>query len=330
MSDKDITTINYDFPDLLDDQEALTPQYFLTHYREFLPQYVSNGRPSDDTLKTYYSSIDQFLKWCAFPNRNPLQFHDTQIRIYRNWLYKRNYKDATVAIKMIAIRCFYTAAVRLNIINSSPCNHIEIPYVEQQEMVYFFTPDQLFEIVQVFNDADSSFVKCRNTAILYLMGVEGLRNVEIHRMNREDVAIGTGSILIRGKGHNRYIYPCNDTMKVLTDYINVCPEPKKSAGSLTPMFLSDSGVNDNGRLSRNGIRYIMNQALEKAGYKKEGVSCHVFRHSVGTNLYAATKDLRLVQETLGHRDPKTTTRYAHLQERMTRRLTERIVPRPNA
>ena len=55
--------------------------------------------------------------------------------------------------------------------------------------------------------------------------------------------------------------------------------------------------------------------------------CHVFRHSCGTNLYAATKDLRVVQETLRQRDPKVTARYAHVQQRMDKRYTSSIVPK---
>lgn len=55
-----------------------------------------------------------------------------------------------------------------------------------------------------------------------------------------------------------------------------------------------------------------------------GLSCHVFRHSCGTNLYAETKDLRLVQDTLRHRDPKVTARYAHLTGRLEHRSTSVI------
>ena len=81
-----------------------------------------------------------------------------------------------------------------------------------------------------------------------------------------------------------------------------------------------------GRISRNGIRSIMNKALTACDLKHPGYSCHVFRHSSGPNLYKETKDLRLVQDTLRHRDPKVTARYAHVADRLSKRYTSKLVP----
>jgi len=38
-------------------------------------------------------------------------------------------------------------------------------------------------------------------------------------------------------------------------------------------------------------------------------SAHHLRHRFGTQLYAKTHDLRLVQDLMGHADPKTTAGY---------------------
>ncbi|MDY6295080.1 MAG: tyrosine-type recombinase/integrase [Schwartzia succinivorans] len=313
---------------LLLDQNTITPEYFISHYMEFVPMYIASGQPSRDTLKSYASSIDQFLEWCRDNKRSPLSFHDYQMRYYFSWLFKKGYKKSSMAIKMVHVRCFFIAAVKIGLIKENPCRDIHIPNAQPEERIFFFTPDQLYEICRAFDDEKNDFLRCRDTSILCLMGAEGLRNVEIHRMNRQDINWENGSIFIRGKGHSRYIYPCASTMKFLSDYLEYCPTPDKTGEPFTPMFICDCNRNGRKRISRNGIRFIMNKALEKTGYKKPGISCHVFRHSTGTNLYAATKDLRLVQETLGHRDPKTTARYAHIQERMTKRVTEQIFPHP--
>ena len=153
-----------------------------------------------------------------------------------------------------------------------------------------------------------------------------MRRVEVHRANREDIDFKNSTILIHGKGHERRIFPAPATMDILCEYLAACPENIQQEGG-TPLILSDSNNHIGGRISRNGIAYIMNRALIAAGLKAPGVSCHAFRHSCGTNLYAATKDLRLVQETLGHSDPKTTTRYAHLGDRLKNRNTAEIVPK---
>lgn len=303
---------------------------FLEHWKEFLPMYIGNGRPSKDTIINYTSSIDQFIDWTLARQRHPLDADDYSMRLYLKWLYDKEYKKDSVALKIAAVRSFFTAARMLGVIFDNPVKNIVVPQSGAEERIYFFTPDQLYEIESMINKEENEFRRLRNLSAFYLMGVEGLRNVEIHRMHQEDIDWTQGSILVRGKGKNRTIFPCGDTLERIDKYLQVVPDEEliKKEKGLTPLFLSDSNFNQWGRISRNGLRYIMNGILEGAGYKKPGVSCHVFRHSTGTNLYAATKDLRLVQDQLGHAKPETTARYAHLQERMTKRRTSAIVPHP--
>lgn len=52
---------------------------------------------------------------------------------------------------------------------------------------------------------------------------------------------------------------------------------------------------------------------KKAGIKKY-VKAHLLRHSFGTHLYQATKDIGLVQLALGHKDIKSTMIYIHLAQ----------------
>ena len=47
-------------------------------------------------------------------------------------------------------------------------------------------------------------------------------------------------------------------------------------------------------------------------YKEKKVSVHTLRHTLATDLYRETKDLRVVQKVLGHADISTTQIYTHL------------------
>ncbi len=47
-------------------------------------------------------------------------------------------------------------------------------------------------------------------------------------------------------------------------------------------------------------------------HRHPGTGPHSARHTHGTRSYAATRDLRLVQDELGHADPSTTAIYAHV------------------
>lgn len=309
------------------DADLITADSYVKNYKFYLPKYIAGGTPSKDTFRTYTECIDLFIAWCIKNQRHPLSMQDFQIRIYVDYMINQGYKKNSIALYLIAIRSFYQVALKLKLIPENPCEDIHAKNdFHYDDQYHFFTTEQIGMILKSFKNEKTEFLYRRNTLIVMLMGIEGLRNVEVHRLNDEDIDWAHNVIFIRGKGHDGYIYPSGKTMETIHDYLAVRPKPYKEEALLTPLIISDSHKAWKKRLSRNGIRYVMNRALTLTGLKEKGVSCHVLRHSCGTNLYANTKDLRLVQETLRQRDPKIAARYAHVQERMTNRYTDGLVP----
>ena len=324
-----LTAVNQsEMPSLELDSSIITKEYYVEHYTEFLPRYISNGHPTKDTMVTYTQSINAFILWCEENKRHPLEMHDYQMRIFLQGLTNSGYADNSISRIVSAVRAFFYTAARIGLIRDNPCRDIHTGRTRtQDEMFKYYTLEQIQEVCNIFNNEKNKFIRFRNTLALYLMGVEGLRNVEVCRMNDEDVNYDVKSLLVRGKGHNGIIYPSEATFQVLKKYLEYRPTPVKD-GLLTPTFICDHRHGFK-RITRGGLRLIMNTALEAANLKHRGYSCHVFRHSCGTNLYQQTKDLRVVQEQLRHRDPQVTARYAHVQERMTHRYTQELAPSVN-
>ena len=308
-------------------QDAITPEYFIAHFYEYLPRYIAGGAPTADTRDTYELAIRLFLHWCMEQNLHPLSdVHDYQIRIYMEEMRARGYSAATLMIKGAAIRAFYKVAQRLSFITENPCADLQLRNPQHLDEDYkYLTVDQIKEICEGLAADQNALRRLRNLLIVYLMGVEGLRVVEVMRLSDEDIDWQRGRIEIRGKGHAGIIYPCEETFQLLKAYIEE-RGPVPPENRLTPTVISCARNNAQGRITRVGIRYVINKALTDAGLKQPGYACHLFRHSCGTNLYQETKDLRVVQETLRQRSPKVTAKYAHVHDRMERRYTRGITP----
>lgn len=295
------------------------------NYEEWLSAFVAHGNPSADTLRHYKTEIKNFLEWCTGNAYDPFEIDDVDARLYVRYLVEKRYKPASIAIKVAAARCYYNIAMRLKETTTNPFNGVraKAPSYDDTDFAYLNRD----EIAAICNRlmADNSLYSQRSLAIVLLMAVEGLRTVEVHRMSDEDINFKRGSIFIHGKARDEYIYPCQDTLDFLARYLSVRPTPIPDEAG-TPTFISISKCQFAHRISRNGIRMAINKVLEDAGRKEDGVSCHVLRHSCGTNLYKETKDLRLVQETLRQKSPMIAARYAHVSDRITDRTTGKISP----
>ncbi len=126
--------------------------------------------------------------------------------------------------------------------------------------------------------ADNSRLK----AILSLLTLQGLRQVEITRLDVSDIDLVAGTALILGKGRDEkeivYLHP--ETVKGLADYMKL---NKVKSGAL---FTSKSNNSKSQRLTTRSVRGMVKDLLTRLGIAK---TTHGFRHYFTTTLIKTYK-----------------------------------------
>ena len=149
----------------------------------------------------------------------------------------------------------------------------------------------------------------RDALMLQLAAYAGMRRTEIARVRWEHVSDdGAGAVLaVHGKGGRGRLLPL---LPLLTDALHA-ERRRRDAGQVgtgwrfaadprSPYVFPGRG---GGHIHPETVGAVLTDALG------EGWTGHTLRHRFATRAYAGTRDLRAVQELLGHSKPETTARY---------------------
>ncbi len=130
-------------------------------------------------------------------------------------------------------------------------------------------------------------------ALFALQGMAGLRVSEARSLHSDNIDIQDMMLTVRGKGDKTRAVPISNSAWpfVLDAY-------KASLESGMPLV----------NLSDRGARKAVTAAGHALGFKRD-ISSHDLRATGATHLYNQTKDIRVVQEFLGHASSVTTQVY---------------------
>ena len=154
------------------------------------------------------------------------------------------------------------------------------------------------------------------------MYATGIRVSELVSISLGDISDDYYSIIVKGKGGKQRIVPLFGKVRVVLKkyviFLNQLKQPKKSFF----LFPSNSKL---GHLTRNRFFQILKNLGEKINLDFKRISPHVLRHSFASHLLSRGVDLRIIQESLGHKDISTTQIYTHIQSNKLRKILEKRV-----
>jgi site-specific recombinase XerD len=159
----------------------------------------------------------------------------------------------------------------------------------------------------------------RNLAIILALKSSGMRVGELVSLKRADLDDTRQGAWVMGKGRKtRFVAFDNDTWIAIQAYLTERQDESLMVQlAVHPLFCRhDRSVRLEARypLTTRSVQYLIEELSEQADIARRfNFSPHSLRHYFANGLLEFTGNLALVQEALGHQDPKTTRVYTKIK-----------------
>jgi integrase/recombinase XerD len=274
---------------------------------------------SPQTIKTYNTELTLFISYLENEMGKELEDLTAEdISLYREHLI-RTYAAATAAKKLAVLRRFliFTYMAGTTTVNPESLRFFaKSPRVRQDPAYNVLTEE---ELSRMLNAARAS--NYRDYVMLAVMAGCGLREAEVVGIKIGDFReAGADQVFLRvlGKGDKVRNVPISpDLWRLVQRYVLLTERSFTShPDSRKPLFTSRVGKDK--PLTTRSVQNIVKKYVLAAGITK-AISPHSIRHTVGTNMAVNEAPLLVIQQFLGHSDPKTTMRYIRRAEELATR-----------
>jgi site-specific recombinase XerD len=184
-------------------------------------------------------------------------------------------------------------------------NRIPVPEVVESPRPYC-DEQNLAQLLAACGDGFDE-ESARNRAAILLLYESGMRVGELCALEDPYVHLRERQAQVLGKGNRwRPVFWQPPGAVALIRYVLL----RRGSRDRGPLFRGTSQRNDGGPMTPDAIRSAIKRIANDAGITlPPGCPLHWFRHSFAKRALEAGLDLAQVGQLLGHRNPKTTTRY---------------------
>lgn len=246
-------------------------------------------RYSERTVDAYIHVLIVFFDECKDKAIEEIDVQDV-FRFNRDYILKRKLSASYQSQFVNAIKLFYANITHKKLVIEDlirPAHPKQLPKVISEE-----------EVADMIRLTKNSKHRC----LICLLYSGGLRRNEVLSLRPKDIDSKRMLIwVISGKGNKDRMVPLSQVMlDMLRNYYREY-KPKEY------LFEGQYG----GKFGERTIEIVVKEAAKRAGISRK-VTPHVLRHSFATHLLESGINLRIIQELLGHKNPKTTQIYTHV------------------
>ena len=272
---------------------------------------------SPQTIKTYNTEARMFLGYLGDElGKSLVEVTAEDVSLYREHLLE-TYAPATAAKKLAVLRRFlvFTYMVGATLVNPEALRFFaKSPKVGQDPAYEVLTGDEVARMLSAAKVRSG-----RDHALLATMAALGLREAEMVGAKIGDFKeAGEGHVLLRvvGKGNKIRAVPVSpDLWRLVQRHVLQSGRTFSSRADARKLLFPSREGDGAKPLTTRAVRYIVKKYARAAGVTKP-ISPHSIRHTVGTNMAMNEAPLLVIQQFLGHSDPKTTLRYVRRAEEL--------------
>lgn len=265
----------------------------LAHYRMediYRKQYEQVLKQTDFSIKTRAMYLGTFMKFLKYFNyKHPAFISDEDIRDY---MILHREKSAAHQDNLVSSFKFFFEKIHNHTLSQK---HVVRPRKG------FHLPDYFnqSEIAAMLNTTDNS----KHKLLIALGYTAGMRRQEIQNLRLVDIDLNRNRIFIKDAKGNRDRYSLFS--RHLHDLLKTYLADHK------PKIYVFEGRQPGIKYSTTSMSATLKNMAKAAGIQRK-VHMHMLRHSFATHLLEDGRDIRYVQELLGHKSIKTTERYTHI------------------
>ncbi len=289
--------------------------------QKFYNYLQSERRYSAHTVSAYRRDIKHFVECNGLDENQVIRWDDIKQAAIRQCvakLHRQGLSGNSLQRWLSSIRSLFSFLCRHQRATQNPAIGVPAPKIARR-LPKTLNVDEINQLLTVkakppmHDDADLSskdnnnrVIAIRDIAMMELMYACGLRLSELSTLDLQHIDWQQQSIIVTGKGQKQRHVPFGRKAETaIKDWLK--QRAVVAQGKERALFVSQRG----NRLSNSSIQKRLKKMALAQGLNTN-VYPHMLRHSFASHMLESSKDLRGVQELLGHANLSSTQIYTHL------------------